>query len=87
MTGEWTAEREDTLRRMWAEGKSASAIARELGGVTRNGVIGKVHRLGNRPADAVVERPSVRVIEVPYPTSNSGVPGKARVTLPREPWV
>jgi GcrA cell cycle regulator len=31
---------------MWAEGKSASQIAKELGGVTRNAVIGKVHRLG-----------------------------------------
>ena len=31
---------------MWSEGKSASQIAKELGGVTRNAVIGKVHRLG-----------------------------------------
>jgi GcrA cell cycle regulator len=31
---------------MWAEGQSASQIAKELGGVTRNAVIGKVHRLG-----------------------------------------
>ena len=49
----WTDERVETLKRMWGEGASASQIAKELGGVTRNAVIGKVHRLGlsNRNAD------------------------------------
>ncbi len=42
----WTDERVETLKTMWTEGKSASQIAKELGGVTRNAVIGKVHRLG-----------------------------------------
>jgi GcrA cell cycle regulator len=42
----WTDERVETLKRMWSEGQSASQIAKELGGVTRNAVIGKVHRLG-----------------------------------------
>jgi GcrA cell cycle regulator len=42
----WTDERVETLKSMWSEGKSASQIAKELGGVTRNAVIGKVHRLG-----------------------------------------
>ncbi len=42
----WTDERVELLRRMWTEGQSASQIAKELGGVTRNAVIGKVHRLG-----------------------------------------
>jgi GcrA cell cycle regulator len=42
----WTDERVETLKRMWGEGQSASQIAKELGGVTRNAVIGKVHRLG-----------------------------------------
>jgi GcrA cell cycle regulator len=42
----WTDERVETLKNMWSEGKSASQIAKELGGVTRNAVIGKVHRLG-----------------------------------------
>jgi GcrA cell cycle regulator len=42
----WTDERVETLKRMWIEGQSASQIAKELGGVTRNAVIGKVHRLG-----------------------------------------
>ena len=42
----WTDERVELLKNMWGEGKSASQIAKELGGVTRNAVIGKVHRLG-----------------------------------------
>ena len=42
----WTDERVEILTKMWAEGNSASKIAKELGGVTRNAVIGKVHRLG-----------------------------------------
>ncbi len=42
----WTDERVELLKQMWTEGKSASQIAKELGGVTRNAVIGKVHRLG-----------------------------------------
>ncbi len=42
----WTDERVEHLKKMWTEGKSASQIAKELGGVTRNAVIGKVHRLG-----------------------------------------
>ncbi len=48
----WTDERVELLKKMWLEGQSASQIAKELGGVTRNAVIGKVHRLGlsNRTA-------------------------------------
>ena len=42
----WTDERVETLKKMWSDGQSASQIAKELGGVTRNAVIGKVHRLG-----------------------------------------
>ncbi len=42
----WTEERVELLKKMWAEGQSASQIAKALGGVTRNAVIGKVHRLG-----------------------------------------
>ncbi len=42
----WTEDRVAVLTKLWAEGLSASQIAKELGGVTRNAVIGKVHRLG-----------------------------------------
>ena len=42
----WTEERVELLKKLWADGLSASQIAARLGGVTRNAVIGKVHRLG-----------------------------------------
>ena len=42
----WTDERVELLRRLWDDGLSASQIALQIGGVSRNAVIGKVHRLG-----------------------------------------
>ncbi|GJL93661.1 MAG: cell cycle regulatory protein GcrA [Hyphococcus sp.] len=42
----WTDERVELLKKLWAEGLSAAQIANKMGGVTRNAVIGKVHRLG-----------------------------------------
>jgi GcrA cell cycle regulator len=42
----WTEERIDQLKRLWGQGMTASQIADELGGVSRNAVIGKAHRLG-----------------------------------------
>lgn len=44
--GAWTDERVELLKKLWSDGLSASQIAAELGSVTRNAVIGKVHRLG-----------------------------------------
>ena len=48
----WTDERIDSLKGMWEKGMTASQIAEELGGVSRNAVIGKAHRLGlqSRPS-------------------------------------
>jgi len=48
----WTEERIERLKSMWAEGSTASQIAEDLGGVSRNAVIGKAHRLGleSRPS-------------------------------------
>jgi len=48
----WTDERIDRLKAMWAQGSTASQIAEDLGGVSRNAVIGKAHRLGleSRPS-------------------------------------
>lgn len=48
----WTEERIATLTKMWEGGSTASQIAEELGGVSRNAVIGKAHRLGlkSRPS-------------------------------------
>ncbi|MCR9127042.1 MAG: GcrA cell cycle regulator [Rhodobacteraceae bacterium] len=58
----WTDERVELLRKMWSDGQSASQIAKELGGVTRNAVIGKVHRLGlsNRAAGAPAAKPEAK---------------------------
>ena len=42
----WCGERVDLLKKLWADGLSASQIARKIGEVTRNAVIGKIHRLG-----------------------------------------
>lgn len=41
----WTDERVELLKKLWADGLSASQIAGQLGGISRNAVIGKVHRL------------------------------------------
>jgi GcrA cell cycle regulator len=48
----WTDERIDRLKELWTQGMTASQIADELGGVSRNAVIGKAHRLGlqSRPS-------------------------------------
>lgn len=65
----WTEERVTLLRKLWAEGLSASQIAKQLTGVTRNAVIGKVHRLGlagratpSRPAKRPVRAQRPRII-------------------------
>ena len=62
----WTEERVALLRKMWGEGKTAAEIAKELGGVTRNAVIGKAHRLrlSNRvsPIQQNTRKPA-RVVE------------------------
>jgi GcrA cell cycle regulator len=67
----WTDERVETLKKMWAEGQSASQIAKELGSVTRNAVIGKVHRLGlsNRVGAAATPEPKAKAAE---PASDAG---------------
>jgi GcrA cell cycle regulator len=46
MTAGWTEDRVNLLTKLWGDGLSASQIAKQLTGVTRNAVIGKVHRLG-----------------------------------------
>jgi GcrA cell cycle regulator len=54
----WTDERIERLKKMWSDGATASQIADELGGVSRNAVIGKAHRLG------LEQRPSpVKAVE------------------------
>ncbi|MDH4442197.1 MAG: GcrA family cell cycle regulator [Rhizobium sp.] len=70
----WTDERVERLKRLWAEGLSASQIAAQLGGVSRNAVIGKVHRL-NLPGRAKAggssssARPAKRTVQAQRPTT------------------
>jgi GcrA cell cycle regulator len=95
----WTDERVETLKRMWAEGQSASQIAKELGGVTRNAVIGKVHRLGlsnrvsggkddgeDEGASAPAAAKPVPVAEVkPEPAPRAEAPAAAPRAAPERP--
>jgi GcrA cell cycle regulator len=68
----WTDERIDQLKRLWEQGMTASQIAEELGGVSRNAVIGKAHRLG------LQSRPSpVRSNEAPAPVEETPVEADA----------
>src|SRR5271163_4381060 len=62
----WTDERVSTLKKLWLEGHSASQIAKQLGGVTRNAVIGKVHRLG-LSGRATPSQPARPVFKAPRP--------------------
>jgi GcrA cell cycle regulator len=67
----WTDERVATLKKLWLEGLSASQIAKQLGGVTRNAVIGKVHRLGlsGRAAPSQPSRTIFKTPRAPRPVS------------------
>lgn len=57
MAARWIEQSVETLKSMWAEGKTASEIADALGGgVTRNMVIGKAHRLGLEPRPSPIKR-------------------------------
>jgi GcrA cell cycle regulator len=78
----WTDERVETLKKLWQEGHSASQIAKQLGGVTRNAVIGKVHRLGlsgraapSQPARPLYKptRPARTVAATPAAATSSGL--------------
>jgi GcrA cell cycle regulator len=74
----WTEERIAALKSLWEEGLSASQIAARLGGVTRNAVIGKVHRLGlsGRPSPLRADpaRPEAKPASVAAPVARRVVP-------------
>jgi len=79
----WTEDRVERLKKLWAEGRSASQIARELGEVTRNAVIGKVHRLGISER-ASVPRP-VRAAKRARPASRQRAKPRATSAMARRP--
>ena len=80
----WTDERVELLKKMWGEGQSASQIAKELGGVTRNAVIGKVHRLGlsNRTGGAA---PASEPKAAPKAAKPAAKPKPAAAAAPAAP--
>ncbi|WP_417249362.1 GcrA family cell cycle regulator [Celeribacter sp.] len=87
----WTDERVEVLKKMWGEGQSASQIAKELGGVTRNAVIGKVHRLGlsNRAGsggNAKAAAPAAKAKAKAKPAAPAAAKPKAKAK-PAEPKV
>jgi len=87
----WTEDRVEVLTKLWAEGLSASQIAKQLGGVTRNAVIGKVHRLGlsgratpSRPRKAA--KPSTPRAKISTPRAPR-TPRKVAIVTPPPPPV
>ncbi len=81
----WTDERVDTLKKLWQEGHSASQIAKQLGGVTRNAVIGKVHRLGlsGRAAPSQPTRPLYKPARTTRPAVSPQSHTSAHAPMPR----
>ena len=73
----WTDERVETLKKLWQDGLSASQIAKQLGGVTRNAVIGKVHRLG-LSGRATPSKPARPVFKAPRPQRAIQAPAAPR---------
>jgi GcrA cell cycle regulator len=77
----WTDERVARLTKLWSEGLSASQVAAELGGVTRNAVIGKIHRLGlsgrDKPASKSGTRQKRTVRANGYSRANRSAPRAA----------
>ena len=85
----WTDERVATLKKLWLDGLSASQIAKQLGGVTRNAVIGKVHRLGlsGRAAPSQPARPAFkapRPARVAAPAPAPVAPRRVAVEAPAQ---
>ncbi len=74
----WTDDRVELLKKLWAEGLSASQIANRLGGVTRNAVIGKVHRLGLSGRTTTSRAKVQRTRRRPAHTPNRGARSQMR---------
>ena len=83
----WTDERIEQLRSMWEKGLTASQIADELGGVSRNAVIGKAHRLGlkSRPSPVKATEKVAKPVKAaaPKPAAPAATPRPAAPVAPR----
>jgi len=80
----WTDERIETLKKMWDSGMTATQIAEELGGVSRNAVIGKAHRLG-LPARPSPVKPNETRSETPRADAPRPAPVAAAAVAAPEP--
>ena len=81
----WTEERIDTLKKMWDSGLTATQIAEELGGVSRNAVIGKAHRLGlqSRPSPVKPNEPKAEAAPAtPRPAAPAAAPAPRAPVAP-----
>jgi GcrA cell cycle regulator len=81
----WTDERIDTLKSMWEKGMTASQIADKLGGVSRNAVIGKAHRLGlqSRPSPVKPNEDEKPVPVKAAPVAKPAEPKPVKAAEPR----
>ena len=74
----WTEERIERLKKMWHEGATASQIADELGGVSRNAVIGKAHRLGLEQRPSPVKPGEEKETRKPAPAPAAAAQAKPK---------
>jgi GcrA cell cycle regulator len=81
----WTDERIETLRKMWESGQTASQIAEALGGVSRNAVIGKAHRLELQSRPSPVVPKEVEAKPEPEPVVVAAPPPPAPPVPPPAP--
>ena len=79
----WTEERIERLKSMWAEGATASEIADKLGGVSRNAVIGKAHRLGLEARPSPVKPGEEKEHRAPAAAAPTPKPVQAERPAPR----
>src|SRR5215472_341882 len=79
----WTEERIERLKKMWHEGATASQIADELGGVSRNAVIGKAHRLGLEQRPSPVKPGEEKEAKKPAPAAAAPKAATPRVEIPK----
>lgn len=86
---EWTDDRIETLRSLWMQGLTASQIAERLGGVSRNAVIGKAHRLGLSARPSPIKRETARTLPLHRAPAApaAAAPMPARAAQPSQPPV
>src|SRR3954451_7803040 len=81
----WTDERIERLKTMWTQGSTASQIAEELGGVSRNAVIGKAHRLGLESRPSPVKAGEEKEKKAPAKAAAAPVPKAAKPAFAPKP--